>query len=92
MRRLLITIAALAAVACTTTARSAGETGMTESTRLDWRIVIHGGAGVLLRQSMSADKEAAYRAGLEASLAAGADVLSAGGSAVDAVQAAVIVM
>lgn len=92
MRRLLITIAALAAVACTTTARSAGETGMAESTRPDWRIVIHGGAGVLLRQSMSADKEAAYRAGLEASLAAGADVLSAGGSAVDAVQAAVIVM
>jgi beta-aspartyl-peptidase (threonine type) len=65
---------------------------MAESTRPDWRIVIHGGAGVLLRQSMSADKEAAYRAGLEASLAAGADVLSAGGSAVDAVQAAVIVM
>ena len=92
MRRLLITIAALAAVACTTTARSAGETGMAESTRPDWRIVIHGGAGVLLRQNMSADKEAAYRAGLEASLAAGADVLSAGGSAVDAVQAAVIVM
>ena len=65
---------------------------MAESTRPDWRIVIHGGAGVLLRQNMSADKEAAYRAGLEASLAAGADVLSAGGSAVDAVQAAVIVM
>lgn len=65
---------------------------MAEATRPDWRIVIHGGAGVLLRENMSAEKEAAYRAALKASLLAGSDVLSGGGSAVDAVQAAVIVM
>ena len=65
---------------------------MAESERPGWRIVIHGGAGVILRENLSAGKEAAYRAALEASLDAGAAVLRKGGSSVDAVQAAVIVM
>ena len=58
----------------------------------EWRLVIHGGAGVILRENMSAEREAAYTAALEAALEAGAEVLRNGGSAVDAVQAAVIPM
>lgn len=57
-----------------------------------WRLVIHGGAGIILRENMSAEREAAYTAALETALEAGADVLRTGGSAVDAVQAAVIPM
>ncbi|MDJ0922546.1 MAG: isoaspartyl peptidase/L-asparaginase [Henriciella sp.] len=58
----------------------------------EWRLVIHGGAGVILRENLSEEQEAAYRAGLEVALERGAAVLREGGSAVDAVQAAVIPM
>lgn len=58
----------------------------------EWRLVIHGGAGVILRENMSAEREAAYTTALETALEAGAEVLRNGGSAVDAVQAAVIPM
>ncbi|MEM5517672.1 isoaspartyl peptidase/L-asparaginase [Henriciella sp. AS95] len=58
----------------------------------EWRIVIHGGAGVILRENLSVEREAAYTAALETSLKAGGDVLASGGSAVDAVQAAVLTM
>lgn len=52
-------------------------------------IAIHGGAGALPRSGMTAEAEAAYRAGLEAALDAGYAVLDAGGSALDAVTKAV---
>lgn len=68
------------------------ETEMAAAERPAWRIVIHGGAGVILRENLSAEQEAAYTAALETSLQAGADILSAGGSSLDAVQAAVITM
>ena len=58
----------------------------------NWTLVIHGGAGVLERSKLSADKEAAARAGLSKALEAGSAVLAKGGSAMDAVSAAIIVM
>lgn len=63
-----------------------------ENERPEWRLVIHGGAGVILRENMTPEREAAYTAALETALEAGAAVLREGGSAVDAVQAAVIPM
>jgi beta-aspartyl-peptidase (threonine type) len=55
-------------------------------------IVIHGGAGVINRSDMSAEREAQYRAGLEAARDAGYAVLEKGGSSLDAVTAAVRTM
>lgn len=55
-------------------------------------LVIHGGAGIILKQFMTREKEAAYRAGLTDSLKAGYAVLKDGGPALEAVQAAVLVM
>ena len=55
-------------------------------------LAIHGGAGTLTRNMMTTDQEAAYRATLAASLLAGHTCLAAGGSALDAVCAAVQVM
>ena len=52
-------------------------------------LVIHGGAGVIERDQLGADDERAIRAELEAALDAGHAVLSRGGSALDAVEAAV---
>jgi beta-aspartyl-peptidase (threonine type) len=55
-------------------------------------IAIHGGAGTLTRSDMTPEKEAAYRAALGAALDAGHGVLLRGGSALDAVTAAVTSM
>lgn len=53
-------------------------------------IAIHGGAGTLSRAGTSADQEAAYLQGLESALDAGYSLLTAGGSSLDAVTAAVV--
>ena len=55
-------------------------------------LVIHGGAGVIERDQLSAAEEQAIRADLEAALEAGNLVLAAGGSALDAAQAAVVAL
>ena len=55
-------------------------------------LVIHGGAGYVARASLSAEDEAAARADLERALEAGHSILAAGGTALDAVQAAVVVL
>jgi beta-aspartyl-peptidase (threonine type) len=55
-------------------------------------IAVHGGAGVIERESMTPESEAEYRAVLEAALRAGHKILSDGGSSLDAVTAAVKVM
>src|SRR5215831_13633613 len=52
-----------------------------------WSIVVHGGAGVIERASMSPEVEAQYRAAMNRELQTGAAVLGRGGSALDAVQA-----
>jgi len=57
-----------------------------------WGIVIHGGAGVIKRESLSPEREAAVRAVLTESLQAGHAILAQGGSSLDAVTAAVRVM
>jgi beta-aspartyl-peptidase (threonine type) len=57
-----------------------------------WAVVLHGGAGVIERKSMSAETEASYRAALKASTQAAADVLERGGTAMDAVEAAIKLM
>lgn len=57
--------------------------------RPDWAIVIHGGAGVIERESMTPETEAAYRAAMDAAVTRGRDVLEAGGSSLDAVEAVI---
>jgi beta-aspartyl-peptidase (threonine type) len=57
-----------------------------------WSFAIHGGAGTLERSRMTAEQQAEYRAALQAALDAGAKVLSEGGSAIDAVTAAITLM
>ena len=53
-----------------------------------WAIVVHGGAGVIERSSMTPERDKAYRAGVDEAVEAAAKVLDAGGPAVDAVEAA----
>ena len=60
-----------------------------KSIRTGWKLAIHGGAGVIERDKLTADQDRAIRAALHCALEAGAAVLEAGGAALDAVEAAV---
>jgi beta-aspartyl-peptidase (threonine type) len=55
-------------------------------------LVIHGGAGTITRENMSAEKEVAYHAKLKEALDSGYAVLEGGGKSVDAVSAAIKIM
>jgi len=58
----------------------------------DYAMVIHGGAGTILKKNMTPEKEAGIREAMNAALNAGEAVLKAGGSAADAVEATIWVM
>jgi beta-aspartyl-peptidase (threonine type) len=60
-------------------------------TNPEWSLVVHGGCGQLTPATLPGP-EADCRAGISAALAAGSAVLAGGGSALDAVQAAVQVL
>jgi beta-aspartyl-peptidase (threonine type) len=53
-------------------------------------IAIHGGAGTILRSTMTPEREKEYRTALEQALKAGYQILQNGGSSLDAVEAAVV--
>ena len=55
-------------------------------------LVIHGGAGTILKSDMTAALEKAYMQGLDEALSVGYAVLENGGSAVNAVKAAIVVL
>ena len=63
-----------------------------EGKTMRYAIAIHGGAGTITRASMTPEREKAYRAKLAEALEAGRAVLAAGGQALDAVEAAIVVM
>lgn len=52
-------------------------------------LVIHGGAGTISRDEMSAEREAGYREGLQQALLRGWEVLCGGGTALDATETSV---
>ena len=59
---------------------------------MSWKLMIHGGCGAMRPDTVPPEQETAARAGLEAALDAGEAILAAGGSALDAVEAAARVL
>lgn len=55
-------------------------------------LVIHGGAGTITRKNMTPEREKAYREALNTALQTGYSVLKKGGTSVEAVAAAIMVM
>ncbi len=53
---------------------------------MSWKLMIHGGSGAMRPEVVSASQEEQARAGLNAALDAGEEILVAGGSALDAVE------
>lgn len=62
------------------------------SSQKKYVLVIHGGAGTITRENMTAEKEKAYRAKLTEALNAGYTEIKKGSSSVDAVAAAIVKM
>ncbi|WP_027127568.1 isoaspartyl peptidase/L-asparaginase family protein [Gelidibacter mesophilus] len=58
----------------------------------EFAIVIHGGAGTILRKNMSPEDESAYNAKLEEAIRVGYDILKNGGSSLDAVEKTINVL
>ncbi len=92
MRRLILLLLACATMAARAEAPAAPPAPATGHVDAPVALVIHGGAGVIERHALSPDEEAGVRADLERALDAGQAVLGRGGSALDAVQAAILVL
>jgi len=60
--------------------------------RIEWGLVLHGGAGTIPKEDRTPEREQAYRAGLAEALRAGHQVLQDGGASLDAVAAALVVL
>ena len=85
-------IAMMLPVAATAAAADSSDNATTQAAKPITALVIHGGAGTIGRDKLTPEKEASIRAGLNKALDAGNAVLQAGGSARDAVTAAVVVL
>ena len=78
--------------------KSSSETTQTETTtetnseKPEFAIIIHGGAGTILKKNMTPEKEAAYKAKLEEAIRVGYEVLKNGGTSLDAVTKTINVM
>ena len=59
---------------------------------MKFTIVVHGGAGTILKKDMTAELEQTYMEGLQLALNEGYKILQHGGSSIDAVIAAVVAM
>jgi L-asparaginase / beta-aspartyl-peptidase len=57
-------------------------------TQVPWKLVIHGGAGVIERSQLSPEQDREIREALDRALAAGEAILATGGDALDAVERA----
>ncbi|HEX9948290.1 MAG TPA: isoaspartyl peptidase/L-asparaginase [Allosphingosinicella sp.] len=60
--------------------------------QVPWKLVVHGGAGVIERGQSTPEQDREIRASLERALAAGGAVLAEGGSALDAVERAACIL
>jgi beta-aspartyl-peptidase (threonine type) len=66
--------------------------GQQENQNPSFGLVIHGGAGTILKKNMTPEREEAYRAKLTEALTAGYDILFNDGSSLDAVETAIKIL
>ena len=59
---------------------------------IEWGLVMHGGAGTITPESMTAEREAEYTAKMTEAMEAGHAVLAGGGSSLDAVIATITIL
>ena len=91
MRSMSCLLILVAGVFALTTAAQAQD-APTAADAPTWSLAIHGGAGTIERDRITPEQDRDIRAALARALAAGSKVLSRGGAALDAVQAAIMVL
>ncbi|MFN3585539.1 isoaspartyl peptidase/L-asparaginase family protein [Phenylobacterium sp.] len=64
----------------------------TAEARPKWALVVHGGAGVIERADLTPEQDKAYREAMAKVATVGAEVLKRGGSALDAIEAAIRIL
>lgn len=64
----------------------------TETASSKFSIIIHGGAGTILKKNMTPEKEEAYKAKLHEAVKLGYNILKNGGTSLDAVEQTIIVL
>ena len=93
MRNILfILLLSLLAFGCKNSSIKTAELKGKETKTNQFAIIIHGGAGTILKKNMSDEKEAAYKATLEEAVKVGHEILKNGGSSADAVEKTIQVM
>lgn len=97
MKKLLLLVSLVSLVGCnngnTQIAQAdASENSPTETDSVNFGIVLHGGAGTILKENMSDSMEQVYRLKLEEAIKVGHEILQNGGTAVEAVQRTINVM
>jgi L-asparaginase / beta-aspartyl-peptidase len=93
VKRLAVLLACILVPVLTMPAQSKAQTHKPRASRPHkWAVVLHGGAGVIERSSMSPQIEKQYRDGLRQAITAAGAVLDKGGSSLDAVQAAIEIL
>ncbi len=90
--RSILGVICVGAITMSATAAAAQQTARTQQQNHRWAIVVHGGAGVIERKSMTPEREAEYRAGMKAAIEAGVEVLDRGGASLDAVEATIRIL
>ncbi|OAV42580.1 isoaspartyl peptidase/L-asparaginase family protein [Lewinella sp. 4G2] len=89
----ILTLLALLLCTCDSAPTTSAEmTATTDADRPEYALVIHGGAGTILPENMTPEKEKAIKAAMNAAMDAGEKILAAGGTAADAVEATIWIM
>ncbi|APG60722.1 isoaspartyl peptidase/L-asparaginase family protein [Christiangramia salexigens] len=95
MKKILFLLSLILSISCNTETKTEASKEV-KSTKNDslpnFGIVIHGGAGTILKENMSDSLEQAYKAKLEEAIRTGHKILANGGTAVEAVQKTINVM
>jgi beta-aspartyl-peptidase (threonine type) len=98
MKRIFLLFSLSLFLACNTSAEKETQTNETIETEKaqdsveNFGIVIHGGAGTILKENMSDSLEQAYKAKLEEAIRTGHEILANGGTAIEAVQRTINIM
>lgn len=98
MKKIILLFSLSLFLSCNTSTNKEPETKQTNTTAkqqdsvANFGIVIHGGAGTILKENMSDSLEQAYKAKLEEAIRTGHEILANGGTAIEAVQRTINIM
>jgi len=99
MKKILFLLSFISLFSCnqdteekSTTNSSAEEKSTKNDSVQNFGIVIHGGAGTILKENMSDSLEQAYKDKLEEAIRKGHEILASGGTAMEAVQRTINIM